>query len=168
MNESVLIRACIPTEQGYCKVSMGSCYDKHMSESSSQLAVAVYRWGIGRSPQQWWFDKACSSESQCTVRSTGADRHECCSSPGEWAEWDLVMCSWPCTTSAFPSGKKHAKTNTCRGKSEKNASKHCDDLGDLQVKRFQRQCKARFENFEKWSFSGYIYPTFQQWYFIVE
>lgn len=96
------IKDGIPKEQGYCTESRGSCYDRHTCGSSSQLAVAVCRWGSGRSPQQWWFGKACSSGSQYTVHSTGACRHECCSSPGERVEWAPVTCSWPCTVLAVP------------------------------------------------------------------
>lgn len=105
------IKACSPTEQGYGKVRRGICGDKHKSGSSSQVAVAFYQRGRGRSRQPWWFDGACSSGSRCTVHSTGACRPECCSSPGEQAWWGLVMCSWPCNAPAVPA-KETACTNT--------------------------------------------------------
>lgn len=109
------IKACSPTEQGYGKVHRGTCCDKYKSGSSSQVSVAFYRTGRGRSRQPLWFDGACSSGSRCTVRSTGACRPECCSSPGEQAWWGLVMCSWPCNVPAVPTKKKntmHKHINT--------------------------------------------------------
>lgn len=105
------LRACVPTEQGYCAVSRGSCYDTHTTGSSSQLAVKVCRWDSGRSPRLWWFGTACSSGSRCTGRSTGAGRGECCSSPGEPVEWAPVTGSCLCTVPAPPTGNT-THTNT--------------------------------------------------------
>lgn len=132
------IRAYSPIVQGYGKASRGSCHDKHTSVSSSRLAVSVCRWGSGRSPQLWWFEKAYSSGSRCTVRSTAACRHERCSSPGERAEWGLVMCSWPCTAPAVPTGKTacaYKHTHTHRQVRREDPSKHCNVYSlDVEVK----------------------------------
>lgn len=143
------IKACSPTEQGYGKVHRGSCCDKYKSGSSSQVSVAFYRTGRGMSRQPWWFDGACSSGSQCTVRSTGACRPECCNSPGERAWWGLVMCSWPCNAPAVPTKKKknqHAQTRKHSRVRWENPSKQCSDLVICRSKD-GRMCESKLDWF---------------------
>lgn len=97
------IRACSPTVQGYGTVRRGTCRDKCKSVSSSQLASAACRWGSGRSPHRWWCVMVYSSGNPCTVHSSAACRHECCSSPGEPGEWGQRRCNWSDIDPSAPS-----------------------------------------------------------------
>lgn len=99
------IRACSPIVQGCGTVHRGTCCDKHMSVSPSRLALAVCCWGTGRWPRRWWYATVYSSGNPCTVHSSAAWRHECCSSPGEQGEWGQRTCSWSDTDPAAPTGK---------------------------------------------------------------
>lgn len=99
------IRACSPIVQGCGTVHRGTCCDKYMSVSPSQLALAACRWDTGMWPHRWWYATVYSSGNPCTVHSSAACRHGCCSSPGEQGEWGQRRCSWSDIDPAAPTGK---------------------------------------------------------------
>lgn len=121
LNQSRL-RACAPTERGYCTESRGSYCGRHTSGSSSQLSAVVYQTGSGRLRRLWWSGTECSSGSRCTVHSNAADRSWCCSSLGAQAEWAPGMCRWQCTGLSAPTVNTHTQDSD-----EKNNTK--DTLG---------------------------------------
>lgn len=101
------IRACSPIVQGCGTAHRGTCCDKYMSESPSRLAWAACRWGTGTWPHRWWYATVCNSGSPCTVHSSAACRHECCSSPGVRGERGPGTCSWSDIDPAAPTGENN-------------------------------------------------------------